>query len=146
MIVHATLDMLGRKRDHLAPSHADFHPMNIFISGNERVSAIDIDKFCQDAPEADVGWFLMQTAAFDFFESGSFERSAGARSAFLEKYRSDAAQRIDPKRVGAYMARAFLKNLHFETVLLETGSDRLVKPWLAGARTAIFDGNLCLCA
>jgi hypothetical protein len=42
-----------------------------------------------------------------------------------------------------YIAMAFLKNLHFELVLLKTGRKQYADPWLTGATTAI-RGELCL--
>ena len=41
------------------------------------------------------------------------------------------------------MAMAFLKNLHFELVLLKTGRMEYAKPWLKGA-AAILKGDLYL--
>jgi len=37
---------------------------------------------------------------------------------------------------------AFLKNLHFELVLLKTGQTEYAEPWLSAASDAILDHNL----
>ena len=49
--------------------------------------------------------------------------------------------RID--RAGLHMSMAFLKNLHFELVLLKTGHTEYAKPWLKGA-AAFLKGDLYL--
>ena len=128
----------------MLPSHGDFHPGNIFVAGSERVTGIDIDKFAHREPEADIGWFLMQTAAFGFFEKGTFQWTAAARRAFLDGYELHAHVPINARRAALYMALAFLKNLHFELVLLNTGRKEFAEPWLWAAETAILDGNLQL--
>jgi aminoglycoside phosphotransferase (APT) family kinase protein len=125
------------------PCHGDFHPMNIFIAGDE-ITAIDLDKFSEREPESDIGYFLSQTAAFDFFENASFGFSAGARRAFVESYESHAGRRISRSRAAMYMAMAFLKNLHFDLVLLESGRTERVDAWLAATEAAIFHQDLQL--
>ena len=125
------------------PCHGDFHPMNIFIAGGE-ITAIDLDKFCECEPESDIGYFLSQTAAFDFVENASFDFSAGARRAFVETYESHAARRISRSRAAMFMAMAFLKNLHFDLVLLASGRTERVSAWLSAAEAAIFDQDLRL--
>jgi aminoglycoside phosphotransferase (APT) family kinase protein len=140
-IIQAVLHRSVERIIKILPSHGDFHPGNIFIAGSERVTGIDIDKFAHREPEADIGWFLMQTAAFGFFERGSFECTAAARRAFLDSYELQARTPIRADRAALYMALAFLKNLHFELVLLNTGRKQFAEPWLWAAETAILDGN-----
>jgi hypothetical protein len=43
-----------------------------------------------------------------------------------------------------YMAMAFLKNLHFDLVLLESGRTERVDAWLAATEAAIFAQDLQL--
>ena len=118
--------------------------MNIFIARNERVTGIDIDKLAAREPESDVAWFLMQTAAFGYFEKHSFESTREARSLFIESYEAAAQKRLRVRRTALYMAMAFLKNLHFELVLLKTGRNEYADPWLSGAAAAIVDVRLSL--
>src|SRR5262249_9358618 len=102
------------------PSHGDFHPSNIFIA-RDRITGIDLDKFCLREPEADVAWFLMQSAAFGFFAEHTFKCTLKARRAFLEHYTAEARGPVRAERIALHMALAFLRNLHFELVLLKTG-------------------------
>jgi Ser/Thr protein kinase RdoA (MazF antagonist) len=124
--------------------HGDYHAMNLFIAGRERLTGIDLDKFSQREPEADVGYFLSQTASFGFFQTSSFEQTAAARRAFVERYEAERGCSIRIRRAGLYMAMAFLKNLHFELVLLETDKTQYVEPWLSGAWQAIIEENIHL--
>jgi aminoglycoside phosphotransferase (APT) family kinase protein len=134
---------LAQPATELTPCHGDFHPMNIFIA-DKCVTGIDIDKFCRREPESDVAYFLSQTAAFDFFENSSFDKTADARQAFVDAYETAMAGAIRRRRAAMYMAMAFLKNLHFEIVLLETGRSDYVEPWLSSAAAAVVDDNLFL--
>jgi hypothetical protein len=102
-----------------------------------------MDKFGLREPESDLGWFLMQTAAFGFFERGSFDCTDVARRMFVEQYEGKVGRLVRSERLAMYMAMAFLKNLHFELVLLKTGRNYYADPWLSGAECAI-DGNLHL--
>jgi aminoglycoside phosphotransferase (APT) family kinase protein len=138
--IHQELSREGRP---LVPTHGDFHPMNILIKGTQRVTGIDLDKFAAREAEADIGWFLMQTAAFGFFEVGSFNSTEFARRAFIACYESEMGQPIRTDRAALYMAMAFLKNLHFELVLLKTGHMQYARPWLEGA-AAFLRGDLYL--
>jgi aminoglycoside phosphotransferase (APT) family kinase protein len=142
-IAQAILRELAKPVSGRVPCHGDFHPMNIFIA-NERVTGIDIDKFALREPESDVAWFLMQTAAQDFFKNRSFDCTEEARQTFVETYEAEIGRPIRPQRVGLYMAMAFLKNLHFELVLLKTGRNEYAQPWLRGAAAALLEGNLHL--
>lgn len=126
------------------PCHGDFHAMNIFIADSGRITGIDLDKFCQHEPEADVGYFISQTASFGYFSTGSFETTARSREAFLEQYQSTSGRQVRTRRAGLYIAMAFLKNLHFELVLLKTDRTQYVEPWLSGAAEAILQENLHL--
>jgi aminoglycoside phosphotransferase (APT) family kinase protein len=143
-IADAIVCELAQPASGFVPCHGDFHPKNIFIANPERVTAIDIDKFGMREPESDVAWFLMQAAAFGFFERGSFECTDAARRTFIEQYEGKVGRPMRSKRLRMYMAMAFLKNLHFELVLLKTGRKHYADPWLRGAESAIIDGNLHL--
>jgi aminoglycoside phosphotransferase (APT) family kinase protein len=138
----AVLSALGAGAPASVPCHGDFHPINIFIAV-DRNTAIDIDKFAAAPPEADVGYFLMQSAAFEFFKTGAF-KGIEARRGFFETYEAHSGRTLDRQLVAAYMAMAFLKNLHFELVLLETGERKYSEPWLWGAETALFERNIFL--
>jgi Phosphotransferase enzyme family len=142
-IAKAIRDALAGNPSSFVPSHGDFHPMNVLIKGTQRVTGIDLDKFGAREAEADIGWFLMQTAAFGFFKTGSFRQTELARRAFIRCYEAEMGQCIRTDRAGLYMAMAFLKNLHFELVLLKTGRTEYAKPWLNGA-AAFLKGDLYL--
>jgi len=136
-------DTLASDMNGLVPTHGDFHPMNVLIDGTQRVCGIDMDKFAAREPETDIGWFLMQSAGFGFFKSGTFNATEIARQTFIETYQAETGHKIRGDRAGLYMAMAFLKNLHFELVLLKTGRIEYAKPWLAGA-AAFLKGDLYL--
>jgi aminoglycoside phosphotransferase (APT) family kinase protein len=127
----------------VVPAHGDFHPMNVIIAGNTRVTGIDIDKFGCREREADLGWFLMQTAAFGHFRTGTFEATDAARRLFMRCYEAEIGNRVQANRVALHMAMAFLKNLHFELVLLKTGHTELAAPWLGGA-ARVLEGDIYL--
>jgi aminoglycoside phosphotransferase (APT) family kinase protein len=143
-IAEAIQNELRLPASKLLPSHGDFHPMNIFIAGTERVTGIDMDKYALREPEADIGWFLTQTAGLGFFEKRSFSCTEHVRRMFLDEYQAGTASPIQPRRVALYMAMVFIKNLHFELVLLKTGRTEYVAPWLKAAAAAILEGNLHL--
>jgi aminoglycoside phosphotransferase (APT) family kinase protein len=142
-IAEAIEDELRLPGSPLLPSHGDFHPMNIFIAGSERITGIDMDKYALREPEADIGWFLTQTAGLGFFEKRSFGCTERVRRRFLEDYQATGPA-IQLRRVALYMAMAFIKNLHFELVLLKTGRTEYAAPWLNAAASAILEGNLHL--
>ncbi|PYS50170.1 MAG: hypothetical protein DMG13_21620 [Acidobacteria bacterium] len=143
-IAGAILNQLNEPASEPFPSHGDFHPMNIFIAETGRITGIDMDKFGLREPESDVGWFLMQTAGLGFFKKQSFDHTEKVRRGFLEHYQEGVRRSIQPRRVALYMAMAFLKNLHFELVLLKTGRTDYAEPWLWAAASAILEGNLHL--
>jgi hypothetical protein len=128
---------IARPRTLRVPCHGDFHPMNIFIAGRERITGIDIDKFARREPESDIGWFVMQTAARAFFQNATFQSTIAARRTFLQTYQEETGRRIQIRRAGLYIGMAFLKNLHFELVLLKTGRSQYADPWLSGAAAAM---------
>jgi aminoglycoside phosphotransferase (APT) family kinase protein len=142
-IAKAIRDAFARDAGPAVPSHGDFHPMNILIKGTQRVTGLDMDKFGAREAEADIGWFLMQTAGFGFFQSGSFNTTEHARRAFITCYETETGKPIRADRAALQMAMAFLKNLHFELVLLKTGRTEYAKPWL-NAADAVLKGDFCL--
>jgi aminoglycoside phosphotransferase (APT) family kinase protein len=140
----AALEEIARPAGEAMPSHGDFHPMNVFILGTQRITGIDIDKFAAREPESDIGWFLMQTAAFGFFQTGTFESTERARRAFIQCYEAETGRAVDVRRAALFMTMAFLKNLHFELVLLKTGRAEYTRPWLKAAASAILEEDLYL--
>jgi aminoglycoside phosphotransferase (APT) family kinase protein len=141
-IANAVLEELTKPISDVRPSHGDFHPMNIFIAGTQRITGIDIDKFAAREPEADIGWFLMQTSVFGFFKTGTFASTGTARRAFVQCYEAETGRSLRARRVALYIAMGFLKNLHFELVLLKTGRTEYCDPWLKAAASAILEGDL----
>jgi aminoglycoside phosphotransferase (APT) family kinase protein len=140
-IAGAVLRELDLAPSAVVPCHGDFHPGNIFIMQRERVAGIDLDKFALREPESDIGWFLMETA-FGCFKYSSFHPTQEARQAFVKRYKARSRCPIRAQRISLYAAMAFLKNLHFELVLLKTGRTEYAEPWLSAAADAILDHNL----
>jgi len=140
-IAGAVLRELNHAPSAVVPCHGDFHPGNIFIMQSERVAGFDLDKFALREPESDIGWFLMEIA-FGCFKHSSFQPTQEARQAFVKRYKARSRCSIRPQRIALYTAMAFLKNLHFELVLLKTGRTEYAEPWLSAAEDAILDHNL----
>jgi aminoglycoside phosphotransferase (APT) family kinase protein len=143
-IAVAVANELAKPISGTVPTHGDFHPMNVLIAGTQRVIGIDMDKFASREPETDIGWFLMQAAAFGYFNSGTFATTEFCRRAFMQCYETEMGCAARPDRVGLYMALAFLKNIHFELALLKTGHGQYAQPWIEGAASAIFEGDIHL--
>jgi hypothetical protein len=142
----AVFEELARDVLETVPCHGDFHPLNVLVMGTQRVTGIDMDKFGAREAEADIGWFLMQTAAFGFFKTGTFNSTELARSAFVKCYEAEMGRQVRLNRAALHMAIAFLKNLHFELVLLKTDRTEYAGPWLGGAASAILEGDIYLSA
>ena len=139
-IAEAIADEAARPEGERVPTHGDFHAMNIFIDGDRRVTGIDLDKFGLREREADAGYFLSQTASFGYFKTQRFDDTLAARRVFLRRY--EECEKIRRRRAAMYMAAAFLKNLHFELVLLDTGRTQYVTPWLFAAERAMVEEDL----
>jgi hypothetical protein len=140
-IISTVQDLLKHQPSTLVPSHGDFHPRNVLIHAKERITVIDIDKFGLAEREYDVASFLVQTAIFDFMCHVDFVRTINARRMFMHVYEGESGYKFVPGRVGAYIALGFLRKLHYELVLLRTGREQYVDPWLRAASAAL-DGDL----
>jgi aminoglycoside phosphotransferase (APT) family kinase protein len=127
-------------------THGDFQPMNIFIDACGRISAISVEKFARRERESDVGLFLMHAAALGFVNSGVFEATLEARREFCRRYEAAVGRPVQARRVGLYMAQAFLKNLHLELVLRKTNRTEFTDPWLSGAAAGALHEDIHLSA
>jgi aminoglycoside phosphotransferase (APT) family kinase protein len=143
-ISNAVIEGLSNNGYQVLPSHGDFHPMNIFIAGTERVSGLNMDKFGAREPAADIGRFLMEAAATGFFSTGTFASTYHARRAFIQCYESEIGEEIDEERVALYMVMTLLKQLHVELVVMRAGSAEYTSAWLKSAASAIFERNIHL--
>ena len=143
-IEDAVLREIAEPVNHTVPTHGDFHPLNIFIDGEERITGIDLDKFALREPEFDIGNFIAQTACFSYFDTGAMETTLEARRSFLKRYEETSGRAIRVRRAALYVATTLLKNLHFELVLLKTGRTERASPWLSAAAEAILNENLDL--
>jgi len=121
----------------LAPSHGDFHPMNIFLAPSGRVTVIDWDTFGGRERAADVGYFLSQTAIIGYLQHASFNATESMRRRFLECYEQAARTTLDRKRLGSIMAASFLRSLHYELCILHTGNSEIIEPWLRSAEQGL---------
>jgi hypothetical protein len=120
----------------LVPSHGDFHPMNLFMTG-DRVTAIDFDMFGARERSADVAYHLAQTAIMGYLRKGTFEASVEVREAFFNAYRESADAPPHPERLEVYTRAAYLQSLHFELCVLHTGNMSIVEPWLQAAERCL---------
>jgi hypothetical protein len=119
------------------PSHGDFHPMNVFLTDDRCVTVIDFDTFSAREPASDVAYFLSQSAIMGYLDKGSFERSRALRRTFAAAYEEAAGCRLDERRLGLYIAFAFLQSLHFELAILHTGNTKIAAPWLDSAERCL---------
>ncbi len=113
----------------LLPSHGDFHPMNIFIADNGRVTAVDLEDFGRQEPAADVGYFLAQTAVFGYFRLGDFAATERARHSFLRRY-LEVGPPLRRERLALYMGLGLLQALHYQIWVLNKDNTQIVAPWL----------------
>jgi Ser/Thr protein kinase RdoA (MazF antagonist) len=113
----------------LVPCHGDYHPMNVFIDDDGRVTVIDLDTLSSCERESDIAYFCAQTAIMGYFEFGSFGDTLPVREAFLSGY----GLPLDSRRLGVYAAEAFLRSLHYDLCILRTNQRTLIDPWLTAA-------------
>ena len=126
----------------LVPSHGDFHPMNVFVAGDGRVTGIDLDTFGLQERTADVAYFLAETAIMGYHRLGSFDATAPARRHFLRSY-CDAWRPVSSERLGLYLALTFLQSLFYDLCILHTGNKAMVEPWLTNSERCL-DGSRSL--
>lgn len=113
----------------LVPSHCDFHPMNIFVTIDGVVTAIDLDTVAHNEPAFDVAWFLAQTAIMGHHVHGSFQTTAAARRAFF-----DAAPE-DTGRVALHVRLAVMRSLHYDLCILKLKEVPHLEPFLEAAES-----------
>jgi Ser/Thr protein kinase RdoA (MazF antagonist) len=134
-------ELAGRGSADWVPSHGDFHPMNVFLADNGRVTVIDFDTFSARERASDVAYFLAQSAIMGYLDKGTFKSTSQVRTAFLSEYQRVARCEFDKARLGLYIAFAFLQSLHFERCILHTGNSSIVDPWLRSAERCL-DGDI----
>lgn len=142
-LVEAAIERSSEPASTLVPSHGDFHPLNVFLAPDGRVTAIDIETFAAREPLADVAYFLSQSAVMGYLANGSFTNTAPMRRAFIDAY-SSAANLADSQRVAALAGTSFLQSLHFEHCILRTGNFTMVKPFLDVAERCLLHGDFVL--
>lgn len=123
-------DLLNMTCKHsLVASHGDFHPKNIFFSSSGRMTVIDLETVKLRECEADIGYFLAQTAGMGQLELGSFGATLALRRQFEE-----SCKRLNPAlslpRVALYIAVWFLQNLHYQLCALKDGKEEIAAVWL----------------
>ncbi|HYP06558.1 MAG TPA: phosphotransferase [Bryobacteraceae bacterium] len=112
------IDILRVTPSTLVPSHGDFHPMNVFVSP-QRVTVIDLDTVALREPEADVGYFLAQTANFGLLIFDTLDVTRELRALFLGAFPD-----LDRKRLCAHVAGALLQSLHYDACILKIKNDK----------------------
>ena len=127
----------------LVPSHGDFHPKNVFITVDGRVTVIDFDTFGLQEQAADVAYFLAQTAIMGYRSRGSFAATNQARHCFLQAY-LEAAPMLSGRRLALYLGMVFLQSLHSELCALRNGRTDIIEPWLANAERCLLDEEVTL--
>ena len=113
----------------LVPSHGDFHPMNIYVTGDGVVTAIDLDTVAYNEPAFDVAWFVAQTAIMGHHVHGSFDTTAAARRAF-----SDAVPE-DKERVALHVRLAVMRSVHYDLCILKLKEVPHLEPLLKAAES-----------
>jgi Ser/Thr protein kinase RdoA (MazF antagonist) len=135
-IAGAAIRMLGTEPASVVPSHGDYHPMNIFVAPG-RVTAIDLDTVGLRDADADVGYFLAQTANFGLQMFDSFDATRDLREAFL-----GSCPQADMRRVSAHMAWTLLQSLHYDACILKIKNERadlMVQAAVSVLRTGSLD-------
>ena len=128
-----------------APSHGDYHPMNIYLD-DERVTVIDVDTFAAREPMFDVGYFLAHSAVMGYHHSGTFEPTENLRAVFLDTCERLAPHRFHKERVRVHVAFAFLRSLHYDLCILRTYPKEVVDPFLSAAERALSGARIRLAA
>jgi hypothetical protein len=131
--VSAGLERAGRD---LLPSHGDFHPLNIYLADTGRVTGIDLDTFGLRRPVADVAYFLAQAALMGYMQKRSFAATATVRDVFLKTYEAEASRHLPRDVLGALMAGAFVRSLHYDVCILKTDR-RFDEQWLTAAERCV---------
>jgi aminoglycoside phosphotransferase (APT) family kinase protein len=128
----------------LAPSHGDYHPMNIFLTPT-LTTVIDFDTFALREAAFDVGYAIGQLLIMSYFQTGAFGPGAEAALAFWQHYQTRGRALWD--RVAAQIARTFFQSLHYELYTLRNNRlellnlwTNLMEAWLDSGRTTILDG------
>src|SRR5262245_7596584 len=127
----------------LVPSHGDFHPKNVFITVDGRVTVIDFDTFGLQEQAADVAYILAQTAIMGYRRLGNFAATRQARHCFLQAY-LEAAPMMSGQRLALYLGMVFLQSLHYELCTLRNGRTDIIEPWLANAERCLLDEEVTL--
>jgi len=127
----------------LAPSHGDYHPMNVFLTPT-LTTVIDFDTFALREAAFDVGYAIGQLLIMSYFQTGAFDPGAKAAHAFWHHYQTGGQALWN--RVAAQIARTFLQSLHYELYTLHNNRlellslwTTLMDAWLDSGRT-ILDG------
>lgn len=138
------LPALQSDRVPLAPSHGDYHPMNIFLTPSV-TTVIDFDTFALREAAFDVGYAIGQLLIMSYFQAGGFEPGAAAAMAFWNHYQLTGTAPWD--RVAVQIARTFLQSLHYELHTLRNNRIELLdlwtnqmEAWLESSRTTLRDG------
>jgi len=127
----------------LVPSHGDFHPKNVFITAEGRVTVIDFDTFGLQEQAADVAYILAQTAIMGYRRRGSFAATTRVRHRLLQAY-LEAAPMLSGQRLALYLGMVFLQSLHYELCTLRNGRTAIIEPWLANAERCLLDEEVTL--
>lgn len=125
--------LASRGDDDLVPCHGDFHPMNMFIADDGRLTAIDIDKFGVRERVDEVGYCLGQTAFMCYMRMNTIEGTRDLRRLFLDEYERASGTSLNHQALGGFMAATVIKNLHFTLVAYQERTAEMVDPWLDAA-------------
>ena len=112
-MANAAIDVLAEKPARVVLSHGDYHPMNIYVAPG-RVTAIDLDTVARREPEADVAYFVAQTANFGLLMFDRLAFTLELRDTFLTRFAA-----LDNRRLAAHIAWALLQSLHYDTCILK---------------------------
>lgn len=138
LAARALTGLEARRLTPLVPSHGDFHPKNVFITAEGRVTVIDFDTFGLQEQAADVAYILAQTAIMGYRRRGSFAATNQVRHCLLQAY-LEAAPMLSGQRLALYLGMAFLQSLHYELCTLRNGRTAIIEPWLANAERCLSD-------
>lgn len=123
--------------------HGDFHPRNLFVSGDGRdaiVTAIDVDHAARGDAAWDVGYLLGQTRVAARAAFGDTWRLDGVALAVRDEYARTLGEPDRPafaRRVSRFAALTLLEHLHYDRCILRKPATPEDRELLEGvARTA----------
>jgi aminoglycoside phosphotransferase (APT) family kinase protein len=112
----------------LVPTHGDFQPKNIHVSGR-RITVIDFDRFALADPARDVAHFIGQSLTMSYSRTGSFAEIGPWVEAFADAYATRSGAAV-PATLPFFVVRTFLEILYYKLFVRPVKDASFVPVWL----------------